>query len=426
MKKQMKSIVTTLLRIRASKILSSSPEVIAVTGSMGKTTTKTLLEHILSTQFTVIASKGGFNTPIGILLSLLGEEKSGFSSSSEWIKILFRAYTSPVPKAQKIILEYGVDRPGDMDDLLDILTPQTAIITSIAPVHIGKGLFKNIEEIIYEKSKLYTSLPQGGIGILNMEDPELKKISELKTKGTLIKLGKSSEHDIYALDIRTEKNGTSFVYGTKEERFECFIPIFGEYISMIAVPAIYIARENGISKEKITQALKTFNAPSGRGKILKGKNNSTIWDSSYNANPKAVESSLQTLPFLPAKKRIVLLGNMNELGEESNDFHTAIGSLSADVADEIHFIGDSYEAFEKGVKEKKKNCMHHKDAVSAGKFLEKSLQPGDLLLVKGSQGGIFLESAIEKILANPDDKKLLCRRGKQWEKKRDALFLKKG
>lgn len=414
MKKSIKRFVVALLHWKVRRLLPKEKDVIAITGSMGKTTTRKLITHLLEDSFPITTTKGGFNTPIGVCLNLLGEYESGFSYPCKWAKILTRALWRKQKISETIILEYGVDRKGDMDELTEILQPTTSIITNVAPVHLGDGLFQSIHEIADEKWKLAESVEGTGEVIINTENSHLAKKAERSEKN-IIHLGNRKDANIQYKNISTEKNGTSFTYVHEKTEQRFFIPFFGEYIAQIASFAIYIALKKGMSTEAIQEKLKTFSPAPGRGKILKGKNNSYIWDSSYNSNPEAMESMLKTLEKIPSKRKIVVVGTMNELGEDAEKFHERIGEICGEHADLIYFVGEKFSFFEEGVKQSGKNAKYFTSSTKAGDGLKFDLHEGDFILVKGSQGGIFLEQAIEKIVENPDDEKLLCRRGAIWD-----------
>ncbi|MEI7510645.1 MAG: UDP-N-acetylmuramoyl-tripeptide--D-alanyl-D-alanine ligase [Candidatus Peregrinibacteria bacterium] len=413
-KSLLKNIILSLLLFRAQKVLDHGAEIIAITGSMGKTTTKNLLSALLAEKYEVLSSREGFNTPIGIALSLVQEGSSGFSSPSKWMKILWKTYTKTLPKPQKIVLEFGVDQRGDMDELLAIAHPKIAIVTNIAPVHLGKGHFRNVREILHEKAKLPLAIPSSGMCLINGEDENLQTLKD-QDISKIVWYGKSSEYEAQCIDVRHEPTGISFVYASNGERLEFFLPVIGSFFAELATPVIFLARKYGISPEKIETVFKSFLPSPGRGRILKGKKESILWDQSYNSNPKAVFSALEDLKNVPASRKIVLLGSMNELGEESSAFHEELGEKAGETADLILFVGSHGLSVGKGAEKSGKNITLFHTAQDAGKHLADILQEGDFILIKGSQGGIFLERAVELLLENPEDERLLCRRGEEWK-----------
>lgn len=414
MKHLIKKFIIAFLKKKAAPILTSGAKIIAVTGSMGKTTTKNALVHILSTKYTVLASEEGFNTPIGILLTLLGENQSGFSSVLKWWQILHRVARKQLKIPDIIVLEFGVDKPGDMDELLDIVQPHYAIVTNVAPVHMDAGQFESMEQIAAEKMKLPKSLSVEGIALLNFDDPHIQKhASEVAAK--IFPYGvESGEYSIQ--DARQLAKKIVFSIESWEGLVDFEVPLFGIYHASVFTPAILLARECDISFTKSAKALQTFQPPPGRGRILTGKGQSVIWDSSYNSNPTATTAALQTLPHIPAKRRFALLGNMNELGDAAAQYHEELGAAAAEYADRIFFIGQQAEHFQKGVGDEKPLQIFD-TALQAGKYLAGILQEGDVILVKGSQNGVFLERAVAQMLEDERDRQLLCRQGEDWKMK---------
>lgn len=398
MKSAFKKLAILLLKKRADIILKNkNVQIYGITGSVGKTTTKEALTAILSLKYKVISSKGGFNTPIGLLLSVLGEE-SGFSSPFRWLWIFIKVYTKKITIPDILVLEYGVDQKGDMDELLKIARPNKAILTKIAPVHMAEGQFESLGEIAEEKAKLIEAANEV---ILNKDCIYLQAIRGKKE--TIYFTGKTAQD---------EKNGFSFEYGG----VRYFVPIFGSFLYSSFMPAVIFGLKAGIKSEKIKKVLAEMQAPAGRGRVLMGINNSIIWDSSYNASPEAVKKMLETMKKIPAKRKLALLGNMNELGEKSTEFHQEIGKIAANKVDMIFFVGEKLneEAFYKGVN-RKKPLTFFKDANEAGRELAKILKKGDLLLVKGSQNRVRLEKAVKKLLKDSGDQCKLCRQGSAWE-----------
>ena len=418
MKSFLKKVVLFLLASRAKFVIASRPEIIAITGSMGKTTTKKILEELLSKHYSVLVSKSGFNTPIGVLLTLLNEQESGFSSFWKWIQIVWRAYRKTPPRPEKIILEFGVDRVGDMDELLKILVPQVAVVTNVFPVHLGEGLFRNEIEIAHEKGKLAKAVSPEGLVLLFADNEYTKNMAET-TRAKTILYG-SEQGEIRISPVVRREDGISFSISFEDDTEEFFAPVFGTYFPEMFVPAIILARRAGISFDEIRETLVNFSPPAGRGRIFIGKNNSRIWDNSYNASPEAVLKALDTFLEIPTGRKIALLGTMNELGDRSHDFHVQIGKKAAETADLLFYVGKYYSAFKEGVLavDPEKPVQAFQTALEAGNTILSLLQKGDLIFVKGSQNGVFLEKAVEILLEKSEDIALLCRRGEEWEKKR--------
>ncbi len=415
MKQFVKNLIIFLLKRKAKRILSSSAKIIGVTGSMGKTTAKNAIVHVLEKKYSVLSSPEGFNTEIGILLSLVGETESGFSSPWKWLKILSRVLTKTIEIPDVVVLEYGVDKPGDMAELLTIVHPRFAVVTRIGPMHLSEHQFKNISQIRLEKQMLPEGLPKNGTAILNFDDAEVKKMKDFSS-APVIGYGEEKESTYHVRNAFQKESGIVFDVQKGNAMVSYAVPILGVYHTSVLLPAIILGEEFGIPMELSAAYLKTFSPPPGRGRIIRGSSESIIWDSSYNSGLVATKAALRTLPEIPARRKLALLGNMNELGGFSAQFHEELGSSAAENADEIFFVGKEQASFSKGVKGKKP-LMIFPDAESAGNHLKTHLKKGDFLLVKGSQNEVFLERAVRMLLLDPADAGLLCRQGEEWGKK---------
>ncbi|MBI5414401.1 UDP-N-acetylmuramoyl-tripeptide--D-alanyl-D-alanine ligase [Candidatus Peregrinibacteria bacterium] len=419
MKKIAQKFILFLLKKKAKAVLNSSAKIIGVTGSVGKTTTKNAIAHVLSSRYKVLASQEGFNTEIGILLTLLGEHESGFSSPMKWICILWRIFWKKLEIPEIIVLEYGVDAPGDMDKLLRIAQPSYGVLTKIAPIHLGESQFPNLEGIRDEKAKLLFSIPSGGMAILNHDDEKIREIFP-QIHGKTCSFGTSPDADYTITEIKQYDDGISFHVKNDTDSATFRVPLLGIYHITVLLPAIILGKEFGISLQESTELLKNFSPPPGRGKILAGKNGSVLWDFSYNSSISSATAALQTLKEISAQRKLALLGNMNEIGKYSAEFHLELGKIAAKYADEIFFVGKEHEHFAEGVQGKKPLSIFE-NAVLAGEHLKNILTEGDFLLIKGSQNDVFLERAVAKILKNPEDAKFLCRQGKEWKKGIDKV-----
>ncbi len=415
MKTLFKKIIIALLLSRAQKVLASKPKVIAITGSMGKTTCKKAVQHVVSQKYVTLSSAEGFNTEIGTLLTLLGEKESGFTSPFKWGHIIWRCFTKKLPAPRVIVLEFGVDAPGDMKALLKIVTPDIAVITNVAPVHLSEDQFTTIDDIADEKMKLLQNISSSSVAIYNSDNPFIAQRTKL-IHAKKISYGSDIASAYYVHEMHTSQKGISFEVTNKQNSQNYTIPLFGTYHWTALVPAIIIGRLLGISLSESVQSLQNFSPPSGRGRILEGKKGSILWDHSYNSAPEATTAALKELRHLPGKRKIALLGNMNELGKKSPGYHRDLGKIAAEYADEIFFVGKEAKSFLQGV-QKKRPVTVFPSAQEAGKALKKVLQKGDFVLIKGSQNGVFLERAVRQLLLHSKDQVLLCRQGEYWKSK---------
>ena len=339
--------------------------VIAITGSNGKTSTKELLLHVLSDNFNVHATEGNFNTHIGLPLTLL---KMNLSHNIS-------------------ILEIGASVPGEIEALCNIAMPTHGLITNVAPAHL-EG-FGSIENIAHEKGALFRSLGNDGIGFINKTDDMINKIS---FKGKKITFGLTPDCDFPA-DIYQEEDGTlSLILDAHEINTGTHNLSFIKNSIAVSAIAITLGIDWGILKRK----LMSFTAPPGRCNV-KHFNDVTIIDDTYNAN---LASSLAALDYLNAfsgdGRKILVFGDMFELGPTSNEQHRRIGQKCSELKlDGVYTIGDHAKytdsAINNGV-----NHTHYNSKDNLISSLKKKIIAGDKILFKGSRG-MEMEKVIEGV-----------------------------
>ena len=344
-----------------------NPDIIGVTGSVGKTSTTLAIGAILKTKYqTKICS--GMNSESGIPLNILGLKLVNYSAW-DWLRVMLLA---PVMilinwrKYEKYVVEMGVDEPKsprNMEYLLTIVRPRVGVWLNVAPVHTQQ--FGSVEAIATEKGKLIAQLPDNGMAILNKHDPLVWQWSK-KTKA--------------------------------------------QVISFTDDAAAAVGKVFGIN-EKVD-----FKLPPGRMSLIPGIKNSLIIDSSYNASRESMFMALRVLGSYKNRRKIAVLGDMRELGDLAKQEHEAVAEEASKVADVIVTVGPLMKQYLRA----KYSFMSSREA---GRFInDKLIQEGDVILVKGSQNTIFLEIVVEMLMQHPEQAdELLCRRGKYWDKIRAAI-----
>ncbi|MBW6431778.1 hypothetical protein K0A96_01165, partial [Patescibacteria group bacterium] len=257
----------------AAKILlrRKKPEIIAITGSAGKTTTKELVRALLSTEFDVLASPEGYNTEIGAPLAIFGERvPNNTKSVFAWTSIIMRCFIKAFFKkdlAEKIVLEFGADSPGDISYLVKTYKPQKGIVLTVLPVHLEK--FINIESIAKEKGMLAGGIKRGGSVFLNIDN---KYVSEMKVREGVEKVtfGTDEKAGFFASKIVSNITGLSFRLKEGSETTDFKIRLYGKQTIYSVLAAIAIARKNHISYSKIKNALKDVTPFKGRMNVLEG------------------------------------------------------------------------------------------------------------------------------------------------------------
>lgn len=334
---------------------------VAVTGSVGKTTVKELVAHLLSAKFKVLKNRGTENNLIGVP------------------KTLFQLNSSH----EVIVLEMGTNRPGEIERLSSIVAPQVGVLTQISPAHL-EGL-KNLEGVREEKLAILKGLRRGGVLFLNGEDPLLKNAQS--SVHQVRKVGLSKEGmDLAAEQIWCHDEGTSFsAWG---ERFST--QLAGRHNVINCLLALECAQALGVDRELLQKSLSTFKPVAGR-LCLKKIEGILFLDDSYNSNPASFLAALETLKsFKIPGKKIVLCGDMLELGEGSETYHRQLGmAVAGHLFDRVIACGAQSkflveEALKAGYHQSK--IVHAKDSAEAAKICQKLATPGDIVLVKGSRG----------------------------------------
>ena len=428
----MKKIIEKILKVFAKATVKKyKPLVVGITGSIGKTSTKEAVFAVLSAKYKVRRNVKNYNNEIGVPLSIIGAEAQG-KSVLGWLGVFVKATMSLIVKdvnyPKILILEMGVDHPGDMDYLADIVNCQIGIVTFIGPVHLE--FFNTIEKIQKEKGKLIESLNRDGYAILNYDNEktrEIKNISKVKTLtyGFDAKADIRAQEVIFSFDKNKVIQGTSFKLTYHGSSVPVFLPgVLGNSAVYAVLAGATVGIIQGMNLIDISQALREYKPPRGRMNLMAGIKNTLIIDDTYNASPQAVISALGVLKEIPVdagNKKIAVLGDMLELGAYSEEAHQDVGKYLAKLEiDKLITVGECSRDIDRGAKEagmSEDNIFHFADVISAGKFLQEIMKEGDLILVKGSQG-VRAEKIVKEIMAEPQKaSELLVRQDKDWLKR---------
>jgi UDP-N-acetylmuramoyl-tripeptide--D-alanyl-D-alanine ligase len=291
-------------------------------------------------------------------------------------------------------------------------------MTGIKPVHLGEGQFKDMDDIFDEKKKLVEFLPEKAYAVLNADDPFIVTLRD-KLACRKIYYGLSEIADLRALEVKNTEDGLAFTVAYKDQVAQGVVPILGDFHISILLSAIGVALTQGFTLEEATGALAKFKLPPGRMNPIVGLNDALIIDSSYNSSPETVKVALDTLKDFEGRK-IAVLGNMNELGDYSEQLHRAVGKYAVGRTDLLVTVGESArhigdEAIIHGFPADK--VMHYDDALAAAESLKQKISRGDVLLVKGSQNNVRLEKLVKALMKEPwQAVRLLARQGREWDK----------
>jgi len=426
-----KKVIVKVLTWQAKMVLKKyKPKVIAITGSVGKTSTKDAIFTVLSKFKKVRKSQKSFNSEIGLPLTILGCQ-NGWSNPFIWIENILIGFGVILFKKnypEYLILEVGVGKPGDIkNNVAPWLNPDIVVITRFPdkPVHIE--FFEDVESIIEEKSTLAYALKPDGVLILNHDDEKVYNVHNKANRRT-VSYGMNNSatykitYPVYlnsVIDGVDVTRGISFKFEHDGHTFPVMLPnIVGMNFIGSALAAIAVAAESGCDLLMSINYISEYRTPPGRLSIIEGINNSTIIDDTYNSSPVAAHAAVEALEEMKAGRKIAVLGDMLELGKYTEEEHRSLGEKVSSVADMLVLVGPRSKYIAEGAIEKKfnvKNIYSFESSKTAGKFLEGVVEKGDLVLVKGSQG-VRLERAVVAIMAHKELKdSLICRQEKEWQ-----------
>ncbi|WP_114390835.1 UDP-N-acetylmuramoylalanyl-D-glutamyl-2,6-diaminopimelate--D-alanyl-D-alanine ligase [Notoacmeibacter marinus] len=363
-------VLEALGRLGQAARARSRARIIAVTGSSGKTTTKEMLRTALEPSGTVHASDKSFNNHWGVPLTL-----------------------ARMPEATQFgIFEIGMNHPNEIRPLVKMVRPHIAIITIIAPAHIGH--FSSIEEIAHAKAEIFEGVVTGGTALLNRDDAQFPLLEELARQAGVDHVLGFGEHPRSAFQLREYKSvrdGGELTISLSDDAMELKLGVGGRHMAQNALAVLGAAKLTGADVVKASIALATLRAGTGRGethRIALGDGGSaTLIDESYNANPASVAATLESLGQMSLKeggRRIAILGDMRELGDKSAGYHAGlVQPLKAANVDMVLSVGDEMAALKNALPDDVSghHCADVDDLIT---LAWQQLRDGDVALVKGS------------------------------------------
>ncbi len=431
MKSILKKIITIILEIEARAVLKKyHPKIIAVTGSVGKTSTKDAIYTVLayagrgssSTRY-VRKSEKSFNSEIGVPLTILGCE-NGWSDPFLWLNNIFHGlelifFKTDYPDC--LVLEVGADHPGDIENLARWLRPDIVVVTKISAVPVHIEFFSSRDDLLKEKSYLARALKKGGTLVLSEDDEDVKNISKKMPEGIASKIltfgirhsaTVNASHDSI---IYEEKEGMKIPVGIsfKLNFAGNSVPIFVKGVlgthhvyPLLAATAVGLSR--GIILTDIIEALRKNVAPRGRMNILNGIHRSLIIDDTYNSSPDALREALVTLGKVETTgKKIAVLGDMMELGKFSIEEHKKAGELARQVASVVVTVGQRSRVMGGA-------SASFNTSSEAAEYVRGIVEKGDIVLIKGSQSVRMERVAKSLILEQDKASELLVRQEPEW------------
>lgn len=435
----MKKLVVAILTWSSKRVLKMhKPTVIAVTGSVGKTSTKEAIALVLSSKFSVRTSKKNLNTEIGVPLAILGLGNP-MRSVFGWLGVLKTAILAALKKdpnfPSHLVLEFGADRPGDIKHLVELTHPLVGVVTAISHVHAEQ--YPSFEALIEEKSELVKGIPPGGLTVLNADEEAVLSM-RAKSQAPVLSYGFGPDAEVdgqnYVLETRED---ASFEAGetladvrftthnrrTDDQADVVLKNTIGIHQAYDALAAAAVGLHFGISLTQSAEALRSYTAPPGRLKPIPGIKGCLLLDDTYNAAPSSTKAALEVLKnFHPAEnaRRIAVLGEMAELGSYSEEQHRQIGWRAAEAeVDLLVCVKEKARDICRGALEagmKHEQVVEFPNPEEAGRYLDHEVKKGDIVLIKGSQSS-RMEKVTKDLMFDPmRAKELLVRQEAEWLK----------
>ena len=403
------------------------PRLVVVTGNAGKTSTRSAIAAVLAVKFRVRTAAANLNTELGVPATIVGvpmEEYERLGGSPWfWLKAMTRAKMNLLWERRPpevIVLEYGADRPGDIKTLAERFVPEIAVVTRVGEVPVHVEFFSSAQHLAQEKSHLVRVVPADGHVVLNADDLavlDMRGASSAPVSTYGFGAGadvQASEPEIRSSGVRP--TGISFNVSVGSTTMPVLIRgTIGKGAAGSALAAIAVGRVMGIGTAEAVNALAQYTPPAGRMRILDGIKDSVIIDDSYNASPAAMHLAIDSVRALTGRK-VLVLGDMLELGGHSVQAHQAVGTMAAAVADILVCVGEAARFYETAAADQMSadHIRRFENSRDAAPEVQRLIRPGDVVLVKGSQG-IRMERIVKEIIARPEDAgTVLVRQSARW------------
>ena len=365
----------------------SKARIVAVTGSVGKTTTKELLRCALASAGETHASAASYNNHWGVPLTL-----------------------ARMPESARFgVFEIGMNHAGEITPLVAMAQPHIAIITRIAPVHLEH--FASVEAIADAKAEIFSGLQRGGVAILNRDDAQFERLRDAAGAAGVrfvLSFGESAEADATLLSCDVDGETTRVQARVLGQDLTYTIGAPGRHIAMNSLAVLMASRAAGLDLQAAARALAGFRPPAGRGQretLQAADGPFTIIDESYNANPASMRAALDLLGAADGKRRIAVLGDMLELGPQARALHAAIAEdVERNQIDLVYTAGPLMQALSEAIPAERRGA-HAANAAALEPIVLDALRAGDVVMIKGSNGSRMgpLVAAMRKAFASPRD-----------------------
>jgi UDP-N-acetylmuramoyl-tripeptide--D-alanyl-D-alanine ligase len=429
MKELFKKVVIGILTFEAKLLLlRTTPKIIAITGSVGKTSTKDAIFTAIKDHVHARKSEKSFNSDIGVVLTVLGLP-NGWNNPIAWLKNIIDGafhvvFCNGYPKV--LVLEMGVDRKGDMKHLTAWINPDIVVLTCFPKVPVHVEYFKSPREVIEEKMILVRALKKNGICVYNADDEliveEIKKIPQLS-----FSYGKNNQAHFSTSDERVMydgamPSGVAYILSHVQEKIEVQVHgTLGNQHVYVGAAALAVATQLGVSLTDAARALKTQTPVPGRMRTLRGIHGSTLLDDTYNSSPVATANALLSLSGLTTQgRKIAVLGDMLELGQFSVREHERVGELLVGTVDILFTLGvRSHKVAEAAIAHgfDQTKVFQYEDVARLANDIVSTVEKDDIVLIKGSQSMRAEKVTYALMLEKEKAGELLVRQDAFWTKK---------
>jgi len=397
-------------------------KLVIVTGSVGKTSTKMAIADVLSVKYKIRTQVGNHNAELSTPLAILGiDYPTNIRSISQWRRA-FKAAKLRIKSTDEpdvIIQEVGSDGPGQVPHFGTYATPDVAVVSAVSDEHME--FFKTLDKVAAEE---LSAVNFSKFGLINRDDIGTKYIP-LVTNTNIGTYGLNAEAEYWFeqtdFHLGVGYNGKIML---PDEPVEVTIQVLAPSAIKSALAAAAVGYKLELTPDEIKRGVELIRPVAGRMNLLKGAEGSFIIDDTYNSSPLAVRNAVETVYSIDSPSRIVVLGNMNELGDTAEASHRAVGKLlnpnelshvitvgnmaNQWIADEAAKLGNDVKKFA--------------TAIDAVMFVRELLEQNAVVLVKGSQGGVYLEELVKELLANAEDESQLVRQSPDWMAKKRDFF----
>ena len=403
----LEKILQKILRFFAKITLKKyQPKIVVIVGSVGKTSTKEAIYSVLSGKLKTRRSIKNYNNEIGVPLTIINCD-SGEKSLFKWIGIFWKAILLNILKDKSypefLVLEMAADKKGDIKYLMDMIPKKllkVVVLTAITPVHLE--FFESVDNIFEEKTTPFSYLERDGLVVFNLDNCDAYKVKE-KINSKLLSYGLDKDADINAQEIEYYNSGLKFKINYKNQVLPSELKnAIADYQIYPILAGVGVGIYFNLKLDEIIKSLKTYKILSKRMEKFRGIKNSIVIDDTYNSSPEALKKAIQALNNLSfGQKKIAVLGDMLELGKDSEKLHREIGEIISKInidylitlGEKARYISD--EALKDNFSKNKVFHFLKKDQII--ELLKEIIKENDVVLVKGSRG-MEMEKIVEKII----------------------------